>query len=266
MKKRYLCILLLFVLLLQSCGKAETPPPEEPETKPEVVTTEKPAYTPPRAQSLTVIIDPGHGFDDVGSEPEYLSMPECALTLQAAKKLEAALSERGIFAILTHDGLTFPSVETLKAQAKKYGVDYKPEKLEDNGIFSAYERQVYENILAAELGNCIFVSLHTNSIENHPDVSGLTVDYCVENPTAPELERFCRSLQAALWSEMGAPLTIYADSTDDSFIVTKSTAIPSVLIEMGYGSNAADAANLQSDPWMTQFASVLADVIAEEFE
>ena len=263
MKKRFLCILLLFVLLLQGCGKAETPPPEESGTA--AVTTKEPAYKPPAKQSLTVIIDPGHGFDDVGSEPEFLSVPECTLTLQAAKKLEAALSERGIFAILTHDGLTFPSVETLKAQAKKYGVNYKPEKLEDNGVFSAYERQVYENILAAELGNCVFVSLHTNSIENNPNVSGLTVDYCAENPTAPELERFCRSLQAALWSEMGAPLAVYADSTDDSFIVTKSTAIPSFLIEMGYGSNAADAANLQSDPWMTQFASVLADVIAEEF-
>ena len=264
MKKRYICVLLLLVLLLQGCGTEKPHPPEE--TKPEIVTTEKPVFTLPPKQSLTVIIDPGHGFDDVGSEPQYLHAPECVLTLQAAKKLEAALAERGIFSILTHDGVSFPSVETLTAQAKKYGVDFEAEKFEDNNVFSAYERRVYENILATQLGDCIFVSLHTNSIEDHPDVYGLTVDYWKENPTAPQLDRFCRSLQAALWGEMGAPLSVYADSTEEAFIVTKSTAIPSFLIEMGYGSNAADAENLQSEAWMTRFVSVLADVIAEEFD
>ena len=89
----------------------------------------------------TVLIDPGHGFDDVGCGSEFLGETwEKDLTLDMAKKLGALLTERGCTVLYTHEGKSFPSVAELTAEAKRLGVEYEYEKMNDNNIFSACRR------------------------------------------------------------------------------------------------------------------------------
>lgn len=88
---------------------------------------------------LTVIIDPGHGFDDPGSQPEFMTSPEADVTLKSANILKRKLEEKGINVILTHDGKTYPDEKMIKSEANKYKVSYDDEKIVENNVFSAYE-------------------------------------------------------------------------------------------------------------------------------
>ena len=43
--------------------------------------------------------------------------------------------------------------------------------------------------------------------------------------------------------------------------MTKYADMPSVLIEMGYGTNPRDAADLKSEKWLSEFTSLLSRLI-----
>lgn len=216
--------------------------------------------------SFTVIIDPGHGFDDPGSHPEFIYSDEANITLRAALLLRDMLKKSGIKTVLTHDGERFPSVKEIIASADKYNVEYDEEKLNDNDVFSAYERVIYSNILAKELGNCFFVSLHTNSIEDSPSTCGLAIDYYKNSPYNAVLDRFCSDFSDRVSAELGKKTVIFSDDTEEAYIVNKYCLSPSVLIEMGYGSNRQDGSDLMNSVWLEQFCDMLAKCIAENKE
>lgn len=72
----------------------------------------------------TVLLDPGHGFDDVGCGSEFLGETwEKNLTLDMAKKLGELLTERGCTVLYTHDGVTFPSVSEITSEAKRLALN-----------------------------------------------------------------------------------------------------------------------------------------------
>lgn len=256
----------LFCLLICSCEKKESRAEDGNETEQSTVKTS--IHTDirvPAASSLTVIIDPGHGFDDPGSCPKYLSGSEAEVTLRAANILKAKLEEAGIGVVLTHDGRRFPSVDEICAAADNYGIEYDREKMIDNNIFSPYERVIYENIMAAQFRNCIFISLHTNSYED-ASVSGLSIDYHAENPNLEQLRDFSALFRDSVAIDLGKECTVFEDSYDEAFIVTKYTGIPSVLIEMGYGSNKQDGRDLMSDEWLYEFCTVLSKCIIIQYK
>lgn len=218
--------------------------------------------------NITVCIDAGHGFGDVGCGPALIGTYEYTITLAAARQLQDKLEEKGIHVILTHDGETFPTATEITSLANQYGIDYKPENMVENDIFSAYERVIWANVLdrQTEGGVDFFVSLHVNSIDNAPEVCGMSIDYCEDNPSLSFLREFAKELEKAYRNaDLTDEFVIFEDTYEDSFIVTKYTEIPAVLIEMGYATNAVDAQNMCSDTWQESFAGVLADEICTAF-
>lgn len=213
---------------------------------------------------FTVIIDPGHGFDDPGSSPRFLGCNEADVTVKAAEKLQRALRDAGIESVMTHNGSTFPSVDEITYFADKGKVDYDTEKMKNNNTFSAYERVIYANAVAKQnKGNCFFVSLHTNSVEDAPYVKGLAIDYFKNSPHSAALAGFCRSFEDSVRNVLQKDTVIFEDEEEDAYIVNKYCTAPSVLIEMGYGSNSVDGADLTSDAWLDKFCAMLADVISD---
>lgn len=213
---------------------------------------------------ITVCIDPGHGFGDVGCGPALLNAYEYEITLSVAKLLQKKLEDKGVTVILTHDGKSFPAASDITAKADKYNLEYKPENMVDNDVFSAYERVIYENVLDRQTkgGLDLFVSLHVNSIENAAHISGMSIDYCEDNPNKEFLSAFSKLLEKTyLDAQLTSKFTIFEDTYEDSFIVTKYTQVPSVLIEMGYSTNEKDAADLRSESWQDRFAALLAEKI-----
>lgn len=211
----------------------------------------------------TVLIDPGHGFDDVGCGSEFLGETwEKDLTLDMAKRLGTLLTERGCTVLYTHEGKSFPSVAELTAEAKRLGVEYEYEKMNDNNIFSAYERSIYANCLAAEQEIDFFLSIHVNAMENSPERSGFEIDYYAEGDDAAESRAYFNGIIASIADNLpDTGIDSWEDSWDEAFIVTKITRLPAVLIETGFASNASDAAYLLVEENRSELMSAVGDGI-----
>lgn len=255
---RLLAVALAACLLFCSCalepaGKGEgddtTPTPSVPPVRDDFV------YEPFLDGETVVCLDAGHGFRDIGTSSEYLEGTEAEVNLQMVKLLQNKLEAAGCTVILTHDGESFPKASEIKALADKAGVKYDEEKLIENDIFSAYERAIYVSAIAEDKAIDLFVSLHVNSIEGHPEHRQYEIDYYEKNPHAEALSVLCEDIAAGLDNKT----VIYADKLEDAFIVTKGGVHPSILIEMGYASNKTDAENLNSPQWRDKFCTHLAD-------
>lgn len=256
-----LLLLSLLGSLLISCAETQNPNDAIQTNTPD---SEAEDFPHQNKDHITVCIDPGHGFGDVGCGPALLDTYEYEITLSVAKLLQKKLEDKGVTVILTHDGKSFPSASDITAKADKYNLEYKPENMVDNNVFSAYERVIWENVLDQQIkgGLDLFVSLHVNSIENAAHVSGMSIDYCEDNPNKEFLSAFSKLLEKTyLDAQLTSKFTIFEDTYEDSFIVTKYTQVPSVLIEMGYSTNKKDAADLCSQSWQNQFAALLAEKI-----
>lgn len=254
-------LLFLSVLgsVLLSCSEKQ-----EPQDTAQTDTADADTFPHQNKDHFTVCIDPGHGFGDVGCGPALMNAYEYEVTLSVAKLLQKKLEDKDVTVILTHDGKSFPAASEITAKADKYNLEYKPENMVDNDVFSAYERVIWENVLDRQTngGLDLFVSLHVNSIEDAAQVSGMSIDYCEDNPNTVFLRAFSKLLEKAyLDAKLTDNFTIFEDSYEDSFIVTKYTQVPSVLIEMGYSTNTTDAKNLRSESWQDKFAALLAEKI-----
>ena len=209
-----------------------------------------------------ICIDAGHGFDDVGCGPYLMGCYEKDVTIKAAKHLKAALENMGAEVILTHDGESYPDENDLIASAQRLGIPLKEDGIKENNIFSAYERGIYEEILVRDEAIDFFISLHVNSVENADYVDGFELYYCKENPN----QKFLSQLGKDLTNALGGNMTVDATEYDDSYIVTKYSKIPSVLLEIGYATNAQDAKNMTDDLWLRQLGENLAAEIVKAIE
>ena len=213
---------------------------------------------------LRVLIDPGHGFGDVGCQSPY-GFDEKDLTIVYANILREKLEDAGAEVYMTHDGESFPSASEIARRADSLGIVYDSEKLVDNNVFSAYERSVWENVTDAEKHIDLFISLHINSIENAPECSGFSVDWYEENPQAASLEKFAADLGKRLEDGYSKEVRLFSDSLKDAYIVNKYTNTPSVLVELGYATNSEDVADMQNPAWQKNVCGTIADAIVDCF-
>lgn len=265
----FLCVLsALIAVMICSCytetvsDVSETTNTEAAQYAEDMSADEKDGAQKSENGAFTVIIDPGHGFGDPGSQPEALGTDEAEVTLAAALALRDKLSAAGINCVLTHDGNSFVSYSELCRRADSCGVLYDTAKMSEGDVFSAYERSIWANVLQKQYKNCFFVSLHTNSYED-PGISGLSIDYYAGDEKAAALADFCAAFDSAVKGELGKKCVVWEDTWDKAFIVCKYTKMPAVLIEMGYGTNSRDAADLGSAAWIDSFAAMLSELISD---
>ncbi|MBR6651340.1 MAG: N-acetylmuramoyl-L-alanine amidase [Clostridia bacterium] len=262
--KKFVLILILCILL-SGCRPIELP---ETVTEPEPdINIEYETQAPETLYNNNdgrkiICVDAGHGFDDVGCGPYLMGCYEKEVTIKAAKYLKVALEELGAEVILTHDGETYPDEKDIIAAAERHGITLKEEGIKENNIFSAYERGIYEEILARDEAIDFFISLHVNSVENASYVDGYELYYCKDNPNGILLSQFGQNLSEVLDNDISVEATAY----EDSYIVTKYSKIPSVLLEMGYATNPQDAKNMTSDAWLQNLARTLAAEIVNIVE
>lgn len=275
-------LLLMFCLFLFSCadiwassdntycGSSDADGIEAPSTAPFADNSsapdspDSPDSSDMSAAPLTVIIDAGHGFGDPGSQPSLLGCDEAEVTFGASLLLQKKLTEQGIASVLLHDGKSFPSCDEICSEADSLGVDYEADKMRDDAVFSAYERSIYANIIKKRTPEAryFYISLHTNSFEDS-GVSGLSADYWGGSRCSAVLGDFCTSFKKAAEDSLKKETAVWKDSWEEAFIVTKYADMPSVLIEMGYGTNPRDAADLKSERWMSEFASLLSRLVCD---
>ena len=256
MKKLFFFTLAVIVFLFSSCGKAE-----EQDKMPED----------PRGSDgkVTVLLDAGHGFRDVGCTSEYLEgQYEYQLTMDFVCDLKQKLEAKGYTVILTHDGESYISESELCALADKHGITYARDNIKpDNSVFDAYERAIYSSVLDAELEIDFMLSIHVNANASSNECVGFEIDYCAENESSAQTKYVFDSICRALERDFeGRELKKFADSWADSFIVTKYNTMPSILFETGFASTPSDAELLLDPEWRSSLTDSLALGIIEYFE
>ena len=232
-------------------------------------------------QSKTVILDPGHGFDDPGCQYPQNGIIEKELTLLLAQKIGAQLEKSGINVLYTHDGETFENLPALNAfaEAEEYDLRGYLEALvagysgregeeatatvetflaglDEDGVFDIYERSYYANLLEADL----FLSVHINASATNAHAQGFDLFVCEDTPYQERSEGLMEVMEEALrysFADRRCGTTAY--DWDGAFVVTKYPDMPSLLIEAGFASGVEDAKLLTDGEWQDRFAKAAAD-------
>jgi len=191
---------------------------------------------PPNLRSKLVVIDPGHGGIDPGTDSEELGVYEKDIVLDIALKTGKILEELGANVLLTRTDDTFMK------PSEKIG-------------------------FANERGAALFVSLHCDAFEDDNSVRGITTFYYPKDYSASG------NLSGKEYAKIVHSELVNVVTTKDrgavsrkNLIVLNSAKMPSILIELGFISNIDDAKMLTSDEMQEKIAKALADGIIKALE
>ena len=299
-----LCFALIFsaggCLLPKTEPKPEAQPSDAPTVSRQPIADnpliDETSFTEPEVSSLQeafrgkiVVLDPGHGFGDTGCPFPGSSLLEKDITPILVAKIREALEADGVTVLQTHDGQRFPSGSEMQALAFSLSYDTDaylhrlvgqysgadPARQEeivasfqsginDDDLFSIYERSHYANLLSAgaKAPADLFVSIHVNANESSTALSGFELYSCTDTPYARRSGLLMDALEQGL--QQAFPQTVsrkIAWDWSEAFVVNKYPDMPSVLIESGYATNPIDRANLQNEAWQNAFARAVANGI-----
>lgn len=170
----------------------------------------------PNARAL-VVIDPGHGGKDPGAIG-INGLREVDVILPISLEVARLLEQQGVQVVLTRNSDYFVELAGRTAIANRVNAD-------------------------------LFVSIHANSIQTRPDVSGLETYYFTSGLT---LARYIHNsiLQSLNIPDRGVRRA--------RFYVLRNSAMPSVLVETGFVTGYDDSARLATPAYQNQMAAAIA--------
>ncbi|HEP1820126.1 TPA: GBS Bsp-like repeat-containing protein [Streptococcus suis] len=203
------------------------------------------AYTEKATQrSYTVYLDPGHGGADSGAS--YGGIHEKNLAMSVANKLRENLLQRGINVLMT--------------RTADYDVDFRT------------ERSKMANNSEADL----FVSIHFNATgAGVTTTKGIETYWYKYDPAyqpkinkemhndatrLAESEILANKVQSSLIKETGA---VDRGVRRDTFAVLRETAIPAILVELGFMDNPSELNVIKTDSYHTKLANALTQGIVD---
>ena len=194
---------------------------------------------PKSSETVTVVIDAGHGGSDRGVLSASGIM-EKDITLAIAKLVKEQAATRNLRVILTREGDELPVPGNVNASLKKRAA------------------------LAATNDAGLFVSLHVSASPEDREASMSGFHAIVPNGAGPRLEK-SRQLGSALLAGL-APLGLPVENKlfqqeANSVYVLEKNAAPSVLLEMGYLTSPTDQAFITNVANRQKIAAAILDGI-----
>ncbi len=177
-----------------------------------------------------VVVDAGHGGVDPGGHDNQ-GFLEKDLALDVARRLQAMFSAAGATVLMTRDG----------------DYDLAPPEME-----SLWERKKYDLRKRVELANGagadIYLSVHANC---HPDSTryGQRVYYAPRAGSRKLADAIDRALAYVTGTRYGA--------YQGDFFVLRRTAMPAVLVEMGFISNPDEKKQLKDPRYVARLAEAI---------
>ncbi|HFI0852628.1 TPA: GBS Bsp-like repeat-containing protein [Streptococcus suis] len=193
----------------------------------------------PSSRSYTIYIDPGHGGVDPGAT--YGGIQEKNLAMSVANKLKSNLIQMGYQVLMTRTG--------------DYNVDFRTER----------------SRMANQSNADLFISLHfnatglgatkTSGIETYwyqydPEYQPKINKDKHNDPTRlAESEILAKQVQSSLISETRA---VNRGVRRETFAVLRETAIPAILVELGFMDNPTELQTIKQDAYHAKLAKALA--------
>ncbi|MEM1364287.1 MAG: N-acetylmuramoyl-L-alanine amidase [Pseudomonadota bacterium] len=216
-----------------------------------------------------VVIDPGHGGIDGGAVAKNGRVVEKNLTLSVARQVKAALEDMPGFEVhLTRDGDEFLRLSRRVAIARARNADLMlsihADSLRQTDVRGAtiytLSRKASDEVSAAlaEAENRADLTAGFELEQDDERVTDILIDLA-----RLETKGFSRQYASKLLNTLkGEVRLINNPMRSAGFRVLKAPDVPSVLLEMGYLSNARDAEMLSDPAWQADKAQLLARSIA----
>ncbi|AUC91813.1 N-acetylmuramoyl-L-alanine amidase [Streptococcus suis] len=195
--------------------------------------------TPSIQRSYTVYIDPGHGGRDSGAS--YGGIHEKNLALSVSNKLRENLLKYGINVLMTRTG--------------DYDVDFKTERSRMTNASNAdLFISIHFNATGAGVSNA--TGIETYWYQYDPEYQPKINKEMHNNPTRlAESEILANKVQESLIKETGA---VNRGVRRETFAVLRETAIPAILVELGFMDNPSELQVIKQDSYHTRLAKALA--------
>ncbi len=171
-------------------------------------------------ESVTVILDAGHGGKDGGASSES-GIIEKEVVLSVTKKVEDYLKMQGINVVLTRDG----DYDLASPEAKKRKTEDLSKRVQ---IMNGQE-------------NGIVVSIHANAITNS-SWSGAQTFY---DPKKIENKQLATAIMNSMKNNLQT--TTREAKAISSLFILKNSNVPSTLVEIGFLSNPEEEMRLKSE-------------------
>ncbi|HEM4253668.1 TPA: GBS Bsp-like repeat-containing protein [Streptococcus suis] len=193
----------------------------------------------PSTRSYTVYIDPGHGGRDSGAF--YGGVHEKNLALSVSNKLRENLLQYGINVLMTRTG--------------DYDVDFKTERSRMTNASNAdLFISIHFNATGAGVSNA--TGIETYWYQYNPEYQPKINKEMHNNPTRlAESEILANKVQESLIKETGA---VNRGVRRETFAVLRETAIPAILVELGFMDNPSELQVIKQDSYHTRLAKALA--------
>jgi len=223
----------------------------------------------PQGAPLTVVLDPGHGGIDVGAQVGDLK--EAELTLTFAREIKEILLRTGRYRVLlTRDEDSFVPLETRVAFANQSGADLFISLHADTiAQGNASGATVYTlSAQATDIASEKLAERHNRQdlligldLSAQDDTVARVLMDLARLDTAPRSENLAQAIVQGI-DQTGARIS-NRPLRASGFSVLKSPDIPSVLIELGFLSDARDLQDLTSANWRARMATGIRNALQD---
>lgn len=188
-----------------------------------------------KPKEVLIVIDPGHGGEDWGTYNGTLL--EKDINLDISLMFGEILDGLGINVVYTRETDVF--------------IDLVP-----------------RSDFANELDATLFISVHSNAIEDYPDYKGTETLYCPppQNPRYTKMDgkKLAEIVQSKLIKALGTVDNGIIERPNLS--VLRRTKMPAIIAEIAYLSNPSDKAKLADASFRKKAAKALADAVVEALD
>jgi N-acetylmuramoyl-L-alanine amidase len=241
----------------------------------------KPALPPrARAQAIyrpVIVIDPGHGGDDTGATRH--GTVEKDVVLAFSLKLRDKLQSTGRYKVLlTRETDTFVELNARREFAERHlaslfvavHADYARSNARGATIYSLRDSVAssLQRSARGEVSEHVLSDREITALKNSDsDVSAVKAILSDLARREVDMTRDRTSVFVKSVIEFMGETTGLKDNPDRSaaFVVLKSAKVPSILIELGYVTNEADAQLLKSERWREKVSSSIVTAIENYF-
>jgi N-acetylmuramoyl-L-alanine amidase len=213
-----------------------------------------------------VVIDPGHGGYDSGTEAGA-PLLEKELALQIALRLQGELERRGVHAMLTRTGDYFVTLADRTALANKAGADlFISIHLNSSPAAATTGIETYYLNNTTDRATIRLAAMENASGGAYGTGAGGDLNYILSDMRqqykANESVALASMVEAQTAADLNASMGLQVSALGAKrgpFYVLVGAQMPAVLVECGFMSNRDEAARLAS----AQYQQVLAEGIAE---